>query len=194
MFERFTPDASRVAVLAREEALATRHGWSGTEHIWLGVANGRSDPGAVVLARPRLDAPEIRAEIVRRIGTGGAFDVRDEEALLALGIDLDEVRRAAEDAFGPGALERPPLRGRRGRCDGPRDGGRLPFSPRAKKSIELALRWATTMRAGSIGTEHLLLGLVANHDGLAAVVLRDRGIGTDEIRAAIDVARDDAAS
>ena len=50
------------------------------------------------------------------------------------------------------------------------------------------------MRAGSIGTEHLLLGLVANHDGLAAVVLRDRGIGTDEIRAAIDVARDDAAS
>ena len=167
MFERFTEDARRAVVLAQEEALALRHGWIGTEHILLGVANGTSDPGAVVLARLRLDAPEI---------------------------DLDEVRRAAEDAFGPGALERPPLRGRRGRCDGPRDGGRLPFTPRAKKSIELALRWATTMRAGSIGTEHLLLGLVANHDGLAAVVLRDRGIGTDEIRAAIDAARDDAAS
>ncbi len=45
--------------------------------------------------------------------------------------------------------------------DRPRSSGDLPFSPRAKKCLELALRWAVAMHNNFIGTEHLLLGLAA---------------------------------
>jgi ATP-dependent Clp protease ATP-binding subunit ClpA len=187
MFERFTDDARQAVVLAQEEAKALRHGWIGTEHLLLGVAGRPDSPGARVLARLGLEAETIREDVVRFIGAGGDFDDRDEEALRSLGIDLDEVRRAVEDSFGPGALERRvPPRKPRGRCDRPWEAGYLPFTPRSKKSLELALRWAVALRSTSIGTEHLLLGLAADRDGVAARILRLHGIETGEIRTAVE--------
>jgi ATP-dependent Clp protease ATP-binding subunit ClpA len=195
MFERFTDDARRAVSLAQEEAHALRHGWIGTEHLLLGVAAPASGVGARILERLRLDASTIRGDIEREIGAGDDFDPGDEEALRSLGIDLDQVRRAAEEAFGPGALDRPIIRGRR-RCDTPWTSGRLPFTPRAKKSLELALRWATTMRSGSIGTEHILLGLASDRDGLAARILRLHGVELADVRGAVedDAGRSDTAS
>jgi len=195
MFERFTDDARQVVVLAQGEAHALRHGWIGTEHLLLGVADRPSGVGARILEGFRLDASTIREDIVRDVGVGDDFDLTDEEALRSLGIDLDEVRRAAEEAFGPGALERPIVQGR-GRCDAPWTSGRLPFTPRAKKSLELALRWATTMRSGSIGTEHVLLGLASDRDGLAARILRLHGVALADVRTAVedDAGRSDTAS
>ena len=185
MFERFTDEARRAVVLAQEQARALRHGWIGTEHLLLGVATGGSGGGARVLAKSGLDASSIRNDVVRLIGEGGDFDDRDQEALRTLGIDLDEVRHATEEAFGPGALDRPMRRGR-GRCDRPGAFGGLPFTPRSKKSLELALRWAVTMRSGSIGSEHLLLGLASDRDGMAARILRLHGIDATDIRTAVE--------
>jgi ATP-dependent Clp protease ATP-binding subunit ClpA len=197
MFERFTEEARQAVVTAQEEARALRHSWIGTEHLLLGVAAKENAAASRVLRRLGLDARTIRDDVVRLIGIGGDFDDRDEEALRTLGIDLDEVRRAVESTFGPGALERSEPPGKhRGRCDRPWEAGYLPFTRRSKKSLELALRWAVTLHSGSIGTEHVLLGLAAERDGVAARVLRLHGIDTGEIRMAVedDPGRSGAAS
>ena len=53
-----------------------------------------------------------------------------------------------------------------------RNGGHIPFTPRAKKTLELALREALQLKHNYIGTEHILLGLMREGDGVAAQVMR----------------------
>ena len=62
-------------------------------------------------------------------------------------------------------------------------GAQAPFTPRSKKVLELALREAMRLEHNYIGTEHLLLGLVRESEGLANQVLSNLGVGGDEIRA-----------
>ena len=153
------------------------------------------------------------------VGADAAADV-DADALRVLGIDLDAVREAAEAAFGPGALDwarvrvaRPgrrrfsrrvrPFRGRRlGPCRDRRRGGerlpvsggwRIPFAPRAKKVLELSLREAIALRHGHIGTEHILLGIVREGEGLAAEILVRHGVVLGDLRRRVLSALGDAA-
>ena len=60
--------------------------------------------------------------------------------------------------------------------------GQIPFTPRATKVLELALREALSLGNTSIGTEHLLLGLVTEKDGVAAHVLIGFGVDPEKIR------------
>ena len=60
--------------------------------------------------------------------------------------------------------------------------GRLPFTPRAKKVIELAFEEARALGHNYVGTEHLLLGLLRESDGVAAQVLVEQGLKLDEVR------------
>jgi ATP-dependent Clp protease ATP-binding subunit ClpA len=59
--------------------------------------------------------------------------------------------------------------------------GQIPFTPRAKKVLELSLREARAMRHGYIGTEHILLGLVRENEGVAARILLDFGADAETI-------------
>lgn len=61
-------------------------------------------------------------------------------------------------------------------------GGQIPFTPRAKKVLELALREALTLGHSFIGTEHLLLGLIRENEGVAARILLDFGADSEKIR------------
>lgn len=61
----------------------------------------------------------------------------------------------------------------------------LPYARGAKKAVELALREAAELRQGALGTEHLLLGLVAERRGLAARVLSEHGVTLEAARAAV---------
>jgi ATP-dependent Clp protease ATP-binding subunit ClpA len=63
--------------------------------------------------------------------------------------------------------------------------GQLPFTPRAKKTLELALREAVSLRSVSIRTEHILLGISREGDGVAAQILADHGIDDRAIRRAL---------
>jgi ATP-dependent Clp protease ATP-binding subunit ClpA len=167
MFERFTKDARQAVALAQEEAAALRHGWIGTEHVLLGVLRTGGD-GARLLAGFGGDAAGVREDVVRIVGRGD--DEIDPAALATLGIDLETVRERVERAFGPGALSR------RGRC---RRGGvsmHVPFTPRAKKALELTLREAVSLGARDLRAEHLVLGLLREGDGVAARVLAERGV------------------
>jgi ATP-dependent Clp protease ATP-binding subunit ClpA len=120
---------------------------------------------------------------------GSAADPdRDAEALRAIGIDVDEVRRRVEEAFGPGALDQGGrgrrLRRRSGPIPGPL-GGRIPFTPRSKKALELAHREALSLGKTWIGTEHILLGIVREERGLGAHILAARGARLPHVQHAI---------
>jgi ATP-dependent Clp protease ATP-binding subunit ClpA len=172
MFERFTKRARTVVVHAQEIAREQHSATIGTEHLLLGLFAVPEGLAAAILARLQVTRSDIQADLVR----GGPFDA---EALAMLGIDLDEVRRQADETFGPGALERT----RAVRPGGWRP-GHLPFEPASKKALELALREAVRLGHGFIGTEHLLLGLL--HDGRARDVLVARGVGLDGTRALVE--------
>jgi ATP-dependent Clp protease ATP-binding subunit ClpA len=63
--------------------------------------------------------------------------------------------------------------------------GHIPFTPRAKKTLELALREALQLHHNYIGTEHILLGVIREGDGVGAQVLRQHAPDLSEIRAAV---------
>src|SRR6185436_18196649 len=60
--------------------------------------------------------------------------------------------------------------------------GKLPQTPRAKKVIEFAIEEARNLNHNYVGTEHLLLGLLREQDGVAAQVLMNLGIKLEEVR------------
>jgi ATP-dependent Clp protease ATP-binding subunit ClpA len=178
MFERFTVQAREGVVRAQAEARLLRHHYIGTEHILLGLAHDDESVAAAVLSRIGADLAWLRERVRAIVGEGvpGAFDPDDAEALRSIGIDLDEVRRRMEERFGPGALDRPRRRRsgwwRRKWCE-PGTSGHIPFTPRAKKALELSLREALRLGHSYIGTEHVLLGLIREGEGIAASLLRE---------------------
>jgi ATP-dependent Clp protease ATP-binding subunit ClpA len=186
VFERFTDGAREAVGMAQAEASALRHGWLGTEHLLLGVSRVRPSVSARVLRALGLGPEDVRAAIVREIGRGPLSD-RDAEALSALGIDLEEVRERVEETFGPGALDRPVRPGGRRRSCGWEfgHGGRLAFTPRAKKALELSLREARHLGHNYVGTEHILLGLAREGEGVAAQILSEAGATFDRLRRAV---------
>ena len=169
MFERFTDEARQSVVAAQRHAVALHHGWIGTEHLLLGLLDDDEHPVAGVLAAHGVTGPWVGAEVERIVGRGEP-DL-DADALATLGIDLDAVRERVERTFGPGALARRP-----GRRRGPAHGSRRPFTPRAKKALELSLREAVARGDAFIGGEHLLLGLLREGDGVGARILASRGL------------------
>ena len=170
MFERFTDRARQVLVVAQVEARALGHNFLGTEHLLLGLLDG-DGVAARVLRAEGLEVDEVRQAIAQRVG-GGPRLVGDAEALASIGIDLEEVRSAVEESFGKGALERGLFNSRRRK--GGRGIGGPPFVPRAKKVLELSLREALALGHNYIGTEHLLLAIVREGEGVAAQLLRER--------------------
>ncbi len=89
------------------------------------------------------------------------------KALEALGINLDAVREQVQEIIGQG--QTPPT-------------GHIPFTPRAKKVLELSLREALQLGHSYIGTEHLLLGLIREGEGVAAQVLTKLGADSNRVR------------
>ena len=88
-------------------------------------------------------------------------------ALLAAGVTLDDSRARVQAAVGTG--KRTPA-------------GHIPFTPSAKKVLELGLREALSLRHDYIGTEHLLLGLIREREGLGARLLTQAGVDLLSLR------------
>jgi len=180
MFERFSQDARRAVVRAQHEAIRAGHDHIGCEHLLIGLL-AEPGPAAEALTAAGLDLAELRASLPGE--TSGSPDPLDAEALASLGIDLDAVRRAADAAFGPGALDRG-SRARRGRF---RAIGRRPASADLKKSLELALRATVGLRQSSISTGHLLIGIIDQGHNAALETLA--GAGADAAMLRADVLR-----
>ncbi|HET6663782.1 MAG TPA: Clp protease N-terminal domain-containing protein, partial [Acidimicrobiales bacterium] len=89
------------------------------------------------------------------------------KALESLGISLEAVRSQVEEIIGQG---------------GTAPSGHIPFTPRAKKVLELSLREALQLGHNYIGTEHILLGLIREGEGVAAQVLVKLGADLSRVR------------
>ena len=63
--------------------------------------------------------------------------------------------------------------------------GQIPFTPRAKKVLELSLREAISLGHNYIGTEHILLGIMRENEGVAARILLDFGVDAETVRTAV---------
>jgi ATP-dependent Clp protease ATP-binding subunit ClpA len=156
MFERFCQDARRAVVRAREEAAVAGQGEIGCEHLLLGLL-AEPGPAAAAMTAAGLELTALRS----RLPQAGREepDTLDADALASVGIDLDQVRRAAEATFGPGALDR----ARRARSRRP---GRMRLTAEAKKALELALRAAVELRHRELTGGHLLIGIIdQGHNG-----------------------------
>ncbi|HLF43105.1 MAG TPA: Clp protease N-terminal domain-containing protein, partial [Acidimicrobiia bacterium] len=210
MFERFTDRARRVVVLAQEEARHLNHNYIGTEHILLGLLNEGEGIAAQALESLDIDLASVRDEVVKIIGQGQQSPsghipftprakkvlelslrealqlghnyigtehillglLREEEGLAArvlesLDITVEEVRAQVARIVGQGDEVTT---------------GQIPFTPRAKKVLELALREALSLGHNYIGTEHILLGLVRENEGVAARILLDFDADSEKIR------------
>lgn len=185
MFERFTTEARSVVVAAQEQARALQHDWIGTEHVLLALTAGQG-VGAVVLHGLGVDHEQVRARMLALLGTDapdactsiGAPLGPDPRALETIGIDLDAVRRRAEETFGPGALERTAAGQRRAG----RRTGHIPFTRRAKSLLERSLREALALRHNYIGSEHILLALASDPKSIGARVLTALGVDAKTVR------------
>ncbi len=176
MFERFTGKARRVVTLAQAMAHDRRAPYIRTEHLLLALYRVPDNLALRVLATHGVTQADIEADVDR---PGGRSDA---EALATLGIDLEEVRRQAEDAFGPGALDR--TRATQGK--GSWWGGHVPFEPASRKVLELSLREAIRLGHDFIGCEHILLGLLHAETGAAHDVLVARGVRLDSARVMVE--------
>ena len=85
--------------------------------------------------------------------------------------------RGAPPGSGPRAVNRP--------LPGPAAGGRIPFTPRAKKSLELSLREAQALHDDYIGVQHLVLAQLAMGDGMGRTILSSLGASREALRAAV---------
>ena len=90
-------------------------------------------------------------------------------ALDSLNVTLEAAREQVREIVGQGSQEQ----GQR---------GHIPFTPRAKKVLELSLREALNLRSEIIGTEHLLLGLIDEGDGVGAQILDRLGAPAETVR------------
>ncbi len=155
IFNRFAKEARTCVEAAVEEARMLGHDSVGDEDLLLGVL--RSDEG---MAAAALSSLGVTLE-----GAREESEAMLSDALSSVGISLEEVRREAGDAF---EMRIP-------------QGRRLPFSPRAKKALEHALREAVRLRDNRIGTEHVLLGILGNEDGAAVRMLAGMGVSPETL-------------
>ena len=127
---------------------------------------------AIVLAQD--EARELRHQYLGTehllLGVLRVDDGRGARALASLGIDREKVVGAVVEAIGRGseAVE-----------------GTIPFTPRSKKALELALRESLAARSGSVDSGHVLLGLARVEDGVAARILKGLGADVATLRPAL---------
>jgi hypothetical protein len=254
MFERFGPDAKVTVVDAQKHARRLGHNYIGGEHILLSAVS-QSSRASAILAAHGLTPEYVEAEITRRVGSGAGagagadlagadlFGSLDQDALAAIGIDLDTVRARIEASFGPQALARadialqrgtrlkprpagslrsrlnprralPPRLTRRWRRGANRCGNRrlpavtppsparpaggpgrnraaappqahIPFTPAAKRILELTLRETLQLHDSTIGIEHIALALTVVRHGMVPHILAGADTSASALHAEI---------
>jgi hypothetical protein len=190
MFERFKPEAREVVVRAQAEAHRLQHGWLGCEHLLLALT---TDPAKArdTLAAHGVTHSNVDRVIRNLVGRG----VSDTDALASIGIDLGEVRARVDEVFGPGALDRVVITKRRWRfprrskrCGAIRftrlvPAGQLPFTPRAKRCLQIA---ADIAAPHLVGVEELAIAVTSRADTLAAEILQELDVIVVDLRAQLE--------
>jgi ATP-dependent Clp protease ATP-binding subunit ClpA len=168
VYDRFTELTKRAMVGARDAATALGHDFIGTEHLLLGLAQ-TAGVASEALRAHGVELGQLRDETVRGLAAHGITATRGQaakDALSSLGIDLTEIRRRANENFGPDAFKYP----------------RPAFSVEAKKAVQASLHQAIDLGHQRIDTEHLLLGVLAESNGVPIRVLATLGVDAEALR------------
>lgn len=158
---RFTREARRCVKEAVEEARALGHDSVGDEDLVLGVLAADEGLAGEALASLGISLGDAREEAGRMFA----------DALASVGISVGEVERRAG-----GSLEL-----------GGHSFGRLPFSPRAKKALEGALREGMRLGHKKLTGEHILLGALRDERGMAARMLVRLGVSPETVEERLDL-------
>ncbi len=144
--EKFAEEAHRAFESARDEAKRMKHDYMGTEHLLLGLIQLREARAAKILVNIGLDLNELRAFV-------------------------EDVTMSAGDIFLPSSMPLPTMlkvilahKVRIFKRS-------LPVTARLKKALEFSGREADALESKKIETEHLLLGLLREEEGMAATAL-----------------------
>jgi ATP-dependent Clp protease ATP-binding subunit ClpA len=171
IYDRFTALAKRALVAARDAAASMGNDFIGTEHLVIGLAQTAGRAGEILRARG-VELDRLRTETESGLAARNVpatHGVAAREALTTLGIDVGEIQRRADAAFGPGSFQFP----------------RPAFSLPAKLAIKAAMAAARNRGDVQIDTEHLLLGVLADADDPALRSLRAFGIDLGELHRAL---------
>ena len=169
MFEPFTAHARRIPAIAEQEAAALHHDQIGSGHLLLALLRIPDGTAAKVLSHCGVDYHQAKTAVGDLQPARQPPTDSPQAVLATVGIDLDEVRRAAEDSFGPGSLRFPRVR----------------FSPEAKAVLQYAADEAIKLSHFEVGTGHLLLGLLAKSQTTAGLAIASFRIDPANLRAAI---------
>jgi ATP-dependent Clp protease ATP-binding subunit ClpA len=164
VFERFTVEARTAVVAAQEEARTLRAERIEPVHLLLALTR---EPGRAgrLLRDAGVDHDRLQDAVLR----SGPLDA---DALAAVGIDLEQVRAAAEAAFGPGALER----GQQVPA------GHIPFADPSKQVLVQTVRLVGRRQVHRIDAGHVLFGVLAVADPLVDRLLQQLGADLDALR------------
>jgi ATP-dependent Clp protease ATP-binding subunit ClpA len=153
IFHRFAREARKCVEAAVEEARMLGHDSVGDEDLLLGILGTSEGRAAEALSSLGVTLEGARDESERMLSG----------ALSSIGISLEEVRREAGDAF---EMRIP-------------DNRRIPFSPRAKKALERALREGQRLGDNRLTSEHVLRGVLRVEDGMAVRILGGMGVSPE---------------
>ena len=129
------------------------HDSIGDEDLLLGVLRAGEGIGAAALSSLGVTLEDVREESEEMLS----------DALASIGIYFEEIRREAGDAF---EMCLP-------------DNRKVPYSPRAKEALVRARTEMRRLGDGYLGTEHVLLGILGNEDGMAVRMLNRLGVSPE---------------
>jgi ATP-dependent Clp protease ATP-binding subunit ClpC len=154
----FTERVRKVLSRSREQAIALRHEYVGTEHILLALLEGGGVAPAV-LENLGVDADDVRKKVLESV-TPGRADSPITAVAAASGGLLGVIADTIGYPHGPD----------------------LPYTSRAKKSLEFAMSEARDLSHSYVGTEHLLIGLMREQRNIAAQSLAAMGLTVPHVR------------
>lgn len=153
MFARLTDRSRRCVEAAFDEARMLGHDSLGDEDLLLGILRADEGIGAEALSSLGITLQDAREE----------SEEMTSRALFLIGISLEDVRREAGETFDMSLPE----------------GRKIPYSPRAKNALVGARKEMRRLGDSYLGTEHVLLGILSDADGMAVRMLACMGVSTD---------------
>jgi ATP-dependent Clp protease ATP-binding subunit ClpA len=161
----YTWRAKRVLEFAMDEARQLSHSYIGTEHLLLGLLREKKGAAAQVLADAGVTAEGVRGAVLRVLQDGLPEPVPEPPPLAVVPADvtpIDAITARADQAVMSG------------------------YTPRGRRVLAAAMVEAARLGADEVGTEHLLLGLLTERDGVAAAILARLGFDGERARATFD--------
>ena len=153
----YTPQVKKVLALAIKEAKSLNHTYVGTEHILLGLLREGDSVAARVLKQFKVNPEQTRKEIRKELDPNYIPGGKEQEMELSVLFQAEALLSAQGN-----------------------------FTPRARQVLELARVEANRLHQSCVDTGHLLLGLVKLGSGVAANVLKQKGLNLETARAEVE--------